>query len=104
AGHPAIGGSTRRAQDRPRLEVEAGAKVHLRLYNAFLEGQFRESDVEYSPHDLNPMLLDLWVGATLVFPKGFTVSYTIRHQTEEIERGRGARSFAWGRIGVAQSF
>ena len=104
AGHPAIGGTAPGARERPRLQLEAGAKVHLRFYNAFLEGQFRASDVEYSPRELNPLLLDLWVGATLVFPKGFTLSYTIRHQTEEIERGRGARSFAWGRIGFAQSF
>jgi hypothetical protein len=39
-----------------------------------------------------------------VFPKGFSVSYTIRHQTEEIARGRGARSFAWGSIGMSRSF
>jgi hypothetical protein len=58
----------------------------------------------YSSHELAPLLVDLWVGATTVFPTGLSVSYTIRHQTEEIEHGRGARSFAWGSIGIAQSF
>lgn len=104
AGHPAIGSPRRLAHGRPRFQLEAGAKVHARLYNAFLEGQFRHSDVVYTRHDLEPLLVDLWVGATMVFPRGLAVSYTIRHQTEEIDRGRGARSFAWGSIGVAQSF
>jgi hypothetical protein len=76
----------------------------VRGYNAFLEGQFRHSDVVYSAHELQPVLVDLWIGAATVFPKGFSVSYTIRHQTEEIERGRGARSFAWGSIGISRSF
>ena len=78
--------------------------LHVRLYNAFLEGQLRHSDVVYSAHELEPLLVDLWIGATTVFPKGFSVSYTIRHQTEEIARGRGARSFAWGSIGIARTF
>lgn len=104
AGHPAIGGPTPAPHGRPRFQLEAGAKVHVRAYNAFLEGQFRGSDVVYSAHELQPLLVDLWIGATMVFPKGFSVSYTIRHQTEEIERGHGARSFAWGSIGISRSF
>jgi hypothetical protein len=104
AGHPAIGGPIPAAHGRPRLQLEAGARLHVRGYNAFLEGQFRHSDVVYSAHELQPVLVDLWIGAATVFPKGFSVSYTIRHQTEEIERGRGARSFAWGSIGISRSF
>ena len=104
AGHPAIGGPAPAARGRPRFQLEAGAKLHVRAYNAFLEGQFRHSDVVYSAHELEPLLVDLWIGATTVFPKGFSVSYTIRHQTEEIARGRGARSFAWGSIGISRSF
>jgi len=104
AGHPAIGSVAVATGDRPRLELEAGAKLHARVYNAFLEGQFRHSDVEYSARELQPLLFDLWIGATAHFPRGLTVSYTIRHQTEEIDRGRGARSFAWGSIGIAGSF
>jgi Outer membrane protein LpxR len=104
AGHPVIGRPPAPTARRPRFQLEAGAKLHVRLYNAFLEGQFRHSDVAYSPHELEPVLVDLWVGVTTVFPRGFSVSYTIRHQTEEIQRGRGARSFAWGSIGIARTF
>ena len=69
-----------------------------------IEGQFRHSDVVYSSHELEPLLVDLWIGATTVLPKGISISYTVRHQTEEIGHGSGARSFAWGSIGIAQSF
>lgn len=104
AGHPAIGAPPPSPRGRTRFQLEAGAKVHLRAYNAFLQGQFRHSDVVYSAHELEPLLVDLWIGMTTVFPKGFSVSYTIRHQTEEIAHGRGARSFAWGSIGISRSF
>jgi Uncharacterized protein conserved in bacteria (DUF2219) len=104
AGHPVIGGPRQLTGGRPRLQLETGAKVHVRVYNAFLEGQFRHSDVVYSSHELEPVLVDVWAAATMVFPRGFSVSYTIRHQTEEIARGHGARSFAWGSIGISRSF
>jgi len=104
AGHPAISGPPRLAHGRQRFQLEAGAKLHARIYNAFLEGQFRHSDVVYSSHELEPLLVDLWIGATTVLPRGISISYTVRHQTEEIGHGSGARSFAWGSIGIAQSF
>jgi hypothetical protein len=104
AGHPPIGGPSLPTHRGPRVQLEAGAKIHLRLYNAFLEGQFRHSDVTFAPHELNPMLVDLWVGATTMLANGVSISYTIRHQTQEIATGRGARSFSWGSIGIAQQF
>jgi hypothetical protein len=104
AGHPPIGGPSLPAHRGPRLQLEAGAKIHLRLYNAFLEGQVRHSDVTLAPHELNPVLVDLWVGATTMLANGVSISYTIRHQTQEIATGRGARSFSWGSIGIAQRF
>ncbi len=65
----------RRRGDHPRVQLEAGAKLHVRLYNAFLEGQFRHSDLAYSARELEPLLVDVWLGATTVFPNGFSVSY-----------------------------
>ena len=54
AGHPAIGGPAPAAAGRPRFQLEAGAKLHVRVYNAFLEGQFRRSDVVYSRTSSSP--------------------------------------------------
>jgi hypothetical protein len=79
-------------------------KLRARLYNSFLQGQFRDSDVTYSSSELNHLLLEAWVGVTTVLENDLSVSYTIRHQTEELETGRGARGFTWGSLSVTQRF
>jgi len=104
AGHPPVHGPRNGRGDRVEVLLEAGAKLRLRLYNAFLEGQFRESDVELAFGDLNHVLLETWLGVTTVLKGRLSVSYTIRHQTKELDTGRGARSFTWASIGVAQQF
>lgn len=102
AGHPPI--RAPRLRDGARTEVffDAGAKVRLRLYNSFLQGQFRDSDVEYSSSDLDHVLFEAWIGVTTVIKDRLSVSYTIRHQSGELETGRGARGFTWASIGVAR--
>jgi len=87
-----------------RVQVSAGVTVRARLYNSFLQGQFRSSDVVYSASQLNHVLLEAWAGVTTVFTNDLSVSYTLRHQTEELEAGQGARGFMWASIGVAQQF
>jgi hypothetical protein len=102
SGHPQIG--TPSARGRGRVQLEAGAKLHARVYNAFLEGQFRDSDVTFPSRALEPVLLDLWLGATLPLTNGATVSYAVHRQTEEIEAGRGSRAYTWASIGFSQRF
>ena len=104
AGHPPVHGPRNGRGDRVEVLFDAGAKVRLRLYDAFLEGQFRHSDVEFSSGEVNHLLLETWLGITTVLKNGLSVSYTIRHQTKELDTGRGARSFTWASIGVAQQF
>lgn len=104
AGHPPMK-APRRSYDRGlRVQVSAGLTLRARLYNSFLQGQFRSSDVEFSSSRLNHLLLEAWAGVTTVFSNNLSVSYTIRHQTEELDSGPGARSFTWASIGVAQQF
>jgi hypothetical protein len=105
AGHPQIGAEPLRApRGRPRVQLEAGLKIHARLYNAFLEGQFRHSDVTFRSSELQPLLVDAWLGATAALARGLSVSYAVHHQTEEIETGRDAHAFTWASIGVARRF
>lgn len=104
-GHPPI----RLARDSvarsgPRWQIAAGVGMRVRAYNAFLQGQFRSSDVTYSASRLNPVLLDAWLGITTVFGKQLSVTYTLRHQTEEIRTGDGSREFSWASIAIAQQF
>jgi hypothetical protein len=80
---------------------EAGIESRLRLYNAFLQGQFRRSDVTFSSDELNNVLLEGWVGVAFRFRSGLELSYTIRRQSREIEHGTGARAFTWGSLSFA---
>ncbi|HEX6994145.1 MAG TPA: lipid A deacylase LpxR family protein [Gammaproteobacteria bacterium] len=88
----------------PRLQLAAGVSMRVRAYNAFLQGQFRSSDVTLSSSRLNPVLLEAWLGITAVFKNHLSVTYTLRHQTEEIRTGDGSRESSWASIGIAQQF
>jgi hypothetical protein len=103
-GHPQISVPRPVSRNRPRVQLEAGAKIHARFYNAFLEGQFRHSNVTFASSELEPVLVDLWFGAALELANGATVSYAVHRQTEEIEAARGGRAFTWASIGFTQRF
>jgi len=104
-GHPPIRlTAAQRSRSGPRFEFAAGMNLRLRAYNAFLQGQFRSSDVTFDSSDLNPLLLEAWVGVTMVFKNDLSVTYTLRHQTEELRSGAGARDYSWASIGIAQQF
>lgn len=102
--HTPLGASRLPASDRTRVMLDAGLKVRGRAYNSFLQGQFRDSRVEYSSSDVEHVLFEAWIGVTTVLENRLSVSYTVRRQTEELEIGRGARSFVWASIGVTQQF
>ena len=44
------------------IYVFAGARVTARAYNAFLQGQFRHSDVRYSYDEIEPIVGQVWIG------------------------------------------
>ncbi|HSC68164.1 MAG TPA: lipid A deacylase LpxR family protein [Cellvibrio sp.] len=81
----------------------AGVAVKARAYNAFLQGQFRESAVTYEHHQLNPILLEAWAGYTFAFKQGYRISYVLRGHSSEIEEGAGDRNLLWGGIIIARS-
>jgi hypothetical protein len=104
-GHPPVGSLA--AGGRPqRVEIvlEAGAKARARVYNAFLQGQLRDSDVQYSASELRHWLVESWVGFTVLLKSDIAISYAIRHQTEEIKNGRGSHGFTWASLDVARRF
>lgn len=81
----------------------AGVAVKARAYNAFLQGQFRESAVTYEHHQLNSLLVEAWAGYTFAFKQGYRISYVLRGHSSEIEKGAGARNLLWGGIIIARS-
>lgn len=105
AGHAPIG-SERRPLRSNRIEIlfDMGVAARARLYNSFLQGQFRDSTVEFSSSEVDRLLFEAWFGVTGVLKNGLSVSYTVRRQTEELEAGPAARAYTWASIGVAQKF
>ncbi|OAN92795.1 hypothetical protein A8B84_16920 [Marinobacter sp. EhC06] len=73
-----------------------GVSVKARAYNAFLQGQFRDSDHELDANDLNILLAEVWAGYTHSFLAGTELSYVLRVQSSEIKSGTGNRTLAWG--------
>jgi len=81
----------------------AGIAVKARLYNAFLQGQWRDSAVEYSSGDLRHIVVEAWLGYTHGFSNGFFISYGLRGHTSEIREGNGDRSVVWGGVMVGHN-
>ena len=82
----------------------AGARVTARAYNAFLQGQFRHSDVRYSYSEIEPIVAQAWVGIlTQLFPNT-ELSYALYYQTAELRDGKAARNTYWGTVQLAHSF
>ncbi|MGI9289398.1 MAG: lipid A deacylase LpxR family protein [Pseudomonadales bacterium] len=82
----------------------AGVAIRGRAYNAFLQGQFRQSDVSYTAGDLNHLLLEAWLGYTVAWSNGYRFSYMARGHTSEVEQGTGNRRLLWGGLVFSKHF
>ena len=91
---PVIGTALR--ENVRELYVWAGVKARLRAYNAFLQGQFRSSDVEFSSDEIEHVTREAWVGVTWQISTVFRLSYAARYQTADLEQGPGSRDLRWG--------
>lgn len=92
------------ATRRDELYLFAGANIKLRLYNALLQGQFKDSVVEYDYDELNPLILEGWVGVTKEFSSGFRISYVLKRQSSEFKEGPADHPFNWGGIILSYLF
>ncbi|MDE2447575.1 MAG: lipid A deacylase LpxR family protein [Gammaproteobacteria bacterium] len=88
----------------PEVFAFAGTRLKARAYNAFLQGQFRHSDLTYGEGGLNPILGEAWAGVEFRSASGWAVQYLARWQSAELRRGVGSRSFLWGSVEIAKSF
>ena len=88
----------------PEVFAFAGMRLKARAYNAFLQGQFRHSDLTYGEGELNPVLGDAWAGVELRSASGWAIEYLARWESAEWRSGAGSRSFLWGSVEIAKSF
>ena len=98
---PVVGDAVRK--NTRELFFLSGVKFRARAYNAFLQGQFRDSEVTFDASELNPLIAEAWVGIGTQFSE-FRVSYIIRTQTKEIKEGVGERNPIWGSLIVSRDF
>ncbi len=89
------------APARPDLYVSTGVKLRARAYNAFLQGQFRDSDAAFSASQLQPIIREAWLGV-IADLGDFRLSYTLRFQSAEIKEGEGARDLRWAGLAVSK--
>jgi hypothetical protein len=74
----------------------AGIAFKYRAYNAFLQGQFKDSAVTYSSDEINHGIVEAWLGYTLGFDDGYSLTYSVRGHTSELKHGNGNRNVVWG--------
>lgn len=92
---PVVGNSLGRHQRE--VFLWGGVKVRARAYNAFLQGQFRDSDVTFDHGEINHVIGEAWLGLTTQFGAS-RWSYVVRYHTKEIKEGSGARNPLWAGI------
>jgi hypothetical protein len=98
---PTFGGA---ACERREFYVWGGIKARARVYNALLQGQFRDSDLTYGFEDTRPLIGEAWAGVTREFAPGYRLSWVLRYQTSELRAGPGDRDLFWGGLSLSRSF
>lgn len=85
---------------RPLREIYllAGTAANLRLYNAFLQGQFRHSEVRYSPHEIAPLVFEGWFGVGGELESGLRLAFVLRRQSSSLRTGLADRPFTFGEL------
>ncbi|MBV1908549.1 MAG: lipid A deacylase LpxR family protein [Kangiellaceae bacterium] len=73
-----------------------GFNLHARLYNSFLQGQFKDTSAAFSSSEIRPLVADAWIGVTKQFTSGWRLSYLLRGQTSELKSELADRSTVWG--------
>jgi Uncharacterized protein conserved in bacteria (DUF2219) len=95
------------ADANSELYVLFGGRVKARGYNAFLEGQFRHSDLRLNYDDLNQFLAEAWTGAQWRSTHGWEIRFLSHWQTPEIRRSYssyGSRKILWGSVEFGRSW
>lgn len=91
------------ARGSSELYVWAGVHLRQQFYNAFLEGQFRESEVTFERSEqLDSTLWELNLGATWGAPNGYYITMALRVMDNELPDGKDKE--AWGSLILGRQF
>jgi hypothetical protein len=85
------------------LYLWAGLRAEYVLYTVLLQGQFRESAHTFSRDQIEPIVLEGWLGGTWEIGWGFRASFAYRYRTKDFDADQ-AGPVEWGSIVLSQSF
>jgi hypothetical protein len=104
AGQPVLAEPTPSSSRRRTFAFTAGVKLRGRLYDAFLQGQFRHTDVAYDSSAIEHVLGEAWVGVDARLDDRLRLSYIVRRQSPELEVGKGSRASTWAGLTISGGF
>jgi len=93
-----------RGASRHQFYLWGGLFVRTRVYNALLQGQFRDNPVSYSRAQLYPVIANVWVGLEYVLGGGIRLGYSWHGETAEVRHGKGSRNMTWGNLSITGSW
>lgn len=94
----------RKAAASPReLFVWGNLQLRQRFYNAFLEGQFRDSEVTFDRSELDSTVGEVTLGVTLGLRNGLRITAAVRARERELEQSEGVDP-VWGSLIVSRAF
>lgn len=80
----------------------AGGTLNYNVYNAFVQGQFRQSAFTVDRDDIVPATAEFWVGASYEMKSNLRVDLFVRARTKELEL-RDSVPLAWGGLVFSRS-
>jgi hypothetical protein len=83
--------------------VYAGTRINLRLYNAFLQGQFRDSEVTIASDQMQRLVAEAWLGISYRFNNNYILSAFVRGHSEEF-KGKNSRGASWGGLVLSRAY
>jgi hypothetical protein len=87
----------------PEVYGFVGARVKARAYNAFLQGQFRSSDVTVAGNDVERIQGEAWAGVATNWSE-WRATYSVHVASREISPEPAARTLVWASVSVARAF
>ena len=87
----------------PEFYLWGGMQLRYHLYNALLEGQFRDSTVTFDRHaDLESLLWEASLGITRTWSSGLGLTVLLRARRPEVPDAAGLDP-VWGGVIISSS-
>lgn len=87
----------------PEFFLWFGVNYQVRIYNALMQGQFRNSAVTFDDDELERTVKELSMGITREFSEGVRIGLFIRQRSAALELPN-ARKPKWGGITISKAF